>query len=1835
VVTASKADSTEARHGLGPVRGFCIGVFLALAMVAPICAQISQASFQYFYDDLGQLSKVIDSSGNELDYQYDAVGNILSITRGTAPGALAILNFTPQQGGPGATVTIQGQGFSVTANANTVKFSGTPAAVTSATATSLVVTLPGAATTGPISVTVAGQTATSTNSFTVLPLPTITSVAPSSVNVSTTVPSFQVTGTNLTGSTFSFLPAFSPPVVAVTGTSIDPTGATATLSLTIGPNTPGTYVLVAQNSVGGSTAQGSAANSVQVLNPNTDVTPPAATITSPLPGASVIQGQVITIAVNATDNVGVTWVDLSVNGVPTSSLFTAPYNFAYTVPTVGTTLAFQASARDAAGNVGTSSTVSVTVTPDPLTTAAGKVVDSKGNPVAGAAVTTLNHLSGTTASDGTFSIPNVPTIAGNIQAHATFTASDGSILTGASALVAPVGGGTTNVGNVVIEPPETKILLAGGTSDLTNYPGTAEVYDPLAGTWTQTQNQIPNMPPAGGGFCAANMTLLGNGQALFAGGSCSDSGTTTNAASLYNLLTNQWTSAAGMNFGRDQFGMVTLRNGHAFAFAGCAGGCSGPNILGQFISHVGASAESYDFVSNTWTTAGSLNIARGNFGNGNFAQSAVRLMDGRLLACNGSDGGSTSYTTCEIYDPVANKWTNTGAIGEVGAHQFVLLANSLVLTIKNDGIGAMLFDPTSSTWQTTGSLPSARTGGVLTLLSDGRVLLSSSLGADIYDPTTGTWSSTGSLAPRNGHIALLLDDGRVLVAGGANGVALSSAEIFDPGTGTWSTTASMSQARYLANAVALPPTAIATGSVNGIITNVDGSAASNALVTLFTITGAGITPRSIKTNSSGSYVFSGVPVQTAFTLRAFTPDGLSYTDSTGNKINTSGGSVTVDMTLPALATVNVTVLQADGTPASGMRVNIQNSLTPIFRFVALTDGNGVVNIPNVPQGAFTIQAQDPSDLILLGTFTGSIAVTDQGQTMSATITLPPTGNIQGTVLAGDSQTFVVGSFVQILDAASGVVIQQTFSGLGGSYQATKVLAGAQGFIVRTYAAFRSAITVDTPGSFSSMGQTLTINPVLSLTVIKGTVYFGDGVTPYPSPQVAVKDAGNSTLNPNSTDASGHYAVLGAALGNFSVTATDPTSGFSAQGTGTLSAMNVAAIVNLTFPLAGAVTGIVTDTGGNPVPNVSVVLSSTPGRSTATAADGSFVMSDLPTGTFTLTATDPVTGNSSNAPVVIVGGQTTIQNFTLGAGLTGTVEGTIVAGNGVPIPFASVEVFAVGGNFRDFPNTDQSGFYQSTGVVAGTQGFAVQACDFICSTTYGSFTSNGQIVTVNFTLESVIQGTVISGDGVTPLANAFVDITQNNTDFSGTADTNGNYLIFGPPSGAFTVTAQDPISSVTGTNSGVVTDITIPVVVNVTLPPTGTVTGTIFDSNNSPTSAIVGFSSAGPVGNWFNPQISSGADGSYQFIGAPLGNFSVQASQNFIVFGAASGSLNVNGSTAVANVSLATGTITGTILAADGQTPIPNANVVIENFANANGPVGGFYFLNTTADNLGNYQATGVEVGNVRVVAYDNNFNLLGFSESQLTPTTPATINVISGGDNFTFGSLTLSGTDGFQYTINCEAELSGGGNPSAGLTGPYSGAYVLEINAITFPCLDFGSLAQNSAEIDLGSVGFGGAVQLTRKVFSPSGGRFTRYLDEITNPTNSAASLTVQVNSNLASGGNTRVVVDPTSTNNTYAVTDNNGMCCQPALAHVFGAAGATLPVSSTQFQNANGSVFYRWEVTIAPGQTVILMHFAVQALDDVGATSEAQALVNLTDPDTLDGMSLTERTQVENFVIQ
>jgi hypothetical protein len=136
-----------------------------------------------------------------------------------------ITDFTPKSGPTGTSVTITGSFFSKEVSKNAVSFGGASAAITSATETQLVVTVPANAASGKISVTVNGNTVTSTSDFTVeAPASTITSFEPATAIAGATV---IIKGTN-----FNTTPAMN--IVKFNGVQATVTAATATqLTVTV------------------------------------------------------------------------------------------------------------------------------------------------------------------------------------------------------------------------------------------------------------------------------------------------------------------------------------------------------------------------------------------------------------------------------------------------------------------------------------------------------------------------------------------------------------------------------------------------------------------------------------------------------------------------------------------------------------------------------------------------------------------------------------------------------------------------------------------------------------------------------------------------------------------------------------------------------------------------------------------------------------------------------------------------------------------------------------------------------------------------------------------------------------------------------------------------------------------------------------------------------------------------------------------------------------------------------------------------------------------------------------------------------------------------------------------------------------------------------------------------------------------------------------------------------------------------------------------------------------------------------------------------------------------
>jgi len=323
------------------------------------------------------------------------------------------------------------------------------------------------------------------------------------------------------------------------------------------------------------------------------------------------------------------------------------------------------------------------------------------------------------------------------------------------------------------------VLVTGGYTGVLNNPvstSTAEIYYPLSDSWVPA----PSMAFARSRHTA---TALSDGRILVVGGR-GGNGQAIPSAEIYDPASETWSSTGSLQTARMDHTATLLADGCVLV----AGGQSLGDGLGNWIEKT---AEKYDPATGLWTEVPSMANAR-------YGHSATLLADGKVLVVGGAGpSGDSVYTVrTEVFDPVTNRWRNADSLGVarafhsavalsdgsvIAAGGFTLPANSLVLTDS-----AEIFDPSSVRWRPTGSLNVARSaggaGGVL--LPDGSVLVAGgrTSTAEVYDVATRLWSLTGSMATiRSRHVLTLLSDGRVLVTGGENRDGIvASAEVYQP-----------------------------------------------------------------------------------------------------------------------------------------------------------------------------------------------------------------------------------------------------------------------------------------------------------------------------------------------------------------------------------------------------------------------------------------------------------------------------------------------------------------------------------------------------------------------------------------------------------------------------------------------------------------------------------------------------------------------------------------------------------------------------------------------------------------------------------------------------------------------------------------------------------------------------------------------------------------------------------------------------------------------------------------------------------------------------------------------
>ncbi|HYH87460.1 MAG TPA: Ig-like domain-containing protein [Pyrinomonadaceae bacterium] len=182
---------------------------------------------------------------------------------------------------------------------------------------------------------------------------------------------------------------------------------------------------------------------------DTQGVPPTVTMTAPTAGQTLLEGQTVTLAANAADDVGLLGVQFTSGGANAGAFSaTAPYSATYVVPNGVSSLTLRAEAYDMGANRTVSEPVSVNVIPDPGTTVVGRVVDRLNQPIANATVKVFGRFSGVTGADGRFSFYAPSVLDSHIRAIVE-AERNGQEYTGLSASVPLVVSGVTDLGDIV------------------------------------------------------------------------------------------------------------------------------------------------------------------------------------------------------------------------------------------------------------------------------------------------------------------------------------------------------------------------------------------------------------------------------------------------------------------------------------------------------------------------------------------------------------------------------------------------------------------------------------------------------------------------------------------------------------------------------------------------------------------------------------------------------------------------------------------------------------------------------------------------------------------------------------------------------------------------------------------------------------------------------------------------------------------------------------------------------------------------------------------------------------------------------------------------------------------------------------------------------------------------------------------------------------------------------------------------------------------------------------------------------------------------------------------
>ncbi|MBZ0114334.1 MAG: Ig-like domain-containing protein, partial [Thermoanaerobaculia bacterium] len=512
------------------------------------------------------------------------------------------------------------------------------------------------------------------------------------------------------------------------------------------------------------------------------------------------------------------------------------------------------------------------------------------------------------------------------------------------------------------------------------------------------------------------------------------------------------------------------------------------------------------------------------------------------------------------------------------------------------------------------------------------------------------------------------------------------------------------------------------------------------------------------TNENGEFLFALVPPAGGISVDATVDDGLVYrTSRVGVSLTRFGQEVDLEIVLPAQGTVLGWVEDANGVGTPGAVVTLQEAAYPRRRLVQNADAEGFFRFDNIFVGDVSVSAKAPS----LGGLGGrtSTAVNFEGEDVYVQVVLEETGEVAGTVLHPVTGDVVPYSEVNLFRGRS--FFDSVTADENGEFGFRLLPLGTYGVEVFDPSTGRFGRTDGVAVEYNGHVNLVTV--VLEARgEVEGNLIDPDIQLGVPGVTVALQAYSIRGIRTySSTDVDGYFEFLGIPEGEFTLSASEPSSRRSAKSTGAISSEGERIWLDLILEPTGTVLGSILPPlglGDDPVPGANVTLVQR-GQTIGASLDNPFALDNVIVGErFTLAAHELAGDHRARVSTSIPTGsdETTVE---LRWVPIGSVRINVFDSFMNPVEGADVRAYSRSfyGNRTHAGSTDATGGVEFLGVGAGSLSIsATEVVTGLRGSASGTISSEDQIV-IDVTLQDTgsVRGRVVLASGEPAVAGTVV------------------------------------------------------------------------------------------------------------------------------------------------------------------------------------------------------------------------------------------------------------------------------------------------------------------------------------------------------------------------------------------------------------------------------------------------------------------------------------------------